>query len=87
MDDMFDDVEDNKESEAGKTELEYHLSDAREDRKNASFNILHWWRVAGSKYKVVSVGYPSILKKHNYLLKEPFIYHYNYNLCNLFNDN
>lgn len=55
MNDMFDDVEDSEVSEAGKAEIEYYLSGAHEDKKNPRFNILHWWRVTGSKYKVESM--------------------------------
>ncbi|CAN7075043.1 unnamed protein product [Brassica oleracea var. botrytis] len=64
MDDMFDDAEESEESEAGKTELEYYLDDVREDRKNPSFNILQWWRVTGSKYKVVSMMARDLLAIH-----------------------
>lgn len=55
MDEMFDDAEQSEETDLIKSELEYYLDDIREDRKNPSFDILHWWKTTGSKYKVLSL--------------------------------
>ncbi|KAG7532991.1 HAT C-terminal dimerization domain [Arabidopsis thaliana x Arabidopsis arenosa] len=61
MDAMFDDAEESEEAEVVKSELQYYLDNIREDRKNPNFDILHWWKTTGSKYKVLAMMARDIL--------------------------
>ena len=37
-----------------KTEMDWYLIEACEDPKNPNFDILAWWKVNTSKYKILS---------------------------------
>lgn len=55
MEAMFDDAEQSEEANVEKSELVYYLEDIREDRMNPNFKILDWWKMTGSKYKILSL--------------------------------